>query len=386
MNIILVCSGTAGHINPALAIANELKNKQPDTKILFIGAGRDMENKLVPSAGYELINIKMSGLMRKPSPKMVVHNIRTVKNLLAAKKTITNIIRAFKPDVVIGTGGYVCYPVIKVAFKNKVPSVIHESNVSPGLAATMVSDIVDYMFTSFPGTEHKYKKPERVIHTGTPVLKLRNAEKQSSDVYRAANVSEKPLIVSFWGSLGAERMNAMMPQFIRLLIQDNKFRLVHAAGNTAEVEKIIENVKKRNDSDISNECSEVREYIDDMPAVLTAADIVLCRAGGATIGEIIAYKKPSVLVPSPYVSNNEQEENAKQLEKIGGAVVLQEKDCTGEILYNQVASILNDSQKREKMSEALSAINRPCAASSIAEHIISLANKRNSLVIKEEGS
>ena len=379
MNIIFVCSGTAGHINPALAIANELKSKQPEVNILFVGAGRDMENKLVPSAGYKLVNIKMSGLMRKPSPKMIVHNIKTVINLLAAKKAITGLMKDFVPDVVVGTGGYVCYPVIKAAKRIKVPSVIHESNVSPGLAAKMVSDIVETVFTSFPQTEKKFKKPERVIHIGTPVLSLNNTDKTEPDKINDTKGSDKPLIVSFWGSLGADGMNEMMPQFIRLLTKNGKFRLIHAAGTNAAAEKILEKIKNDDESENNHDCVEIREYIDDMPALLGDADIVLCRAGGATIGEIIAYKKPSVLVPSPYVSNNEQEENANQLKMIGGAVVLQEKACNGEILYNQVASILNDSEKRKEMSEALSTINRPCAASSIAEYIISLANKRNAL-------
>ena len=375
MNVLFVCSGTAGHVNPALAIANELKSKQPDVKILFIGAGRDMENKLVPQSGYELINIKMSGLMRKPSLKMVAHNIKTVKNLFLAKKTILEIMKNYKPDAVVGTGGYVCYPVIKAAFKIKVPTVIHESNVSPGIAAKMLSGIVDNVLTSFPDMEQKYKRPERVIHTGTPVLSLSNADECKSKEVIETKTSGKPLIVSFWGSLGAERMNEMMPEFIRLLIKDSKYRLIHAAGKADAAEWIKEKISKQSDSNSLSECVEIREYIDDMPVILSAADIALCRAGGVTIGEIIAHKKPSVLVPSPYVSNNEQEENARQLEKIGGAVVLEEKECNGEVLYNQVDLILNDVAKRKQMSETLSAISRPNAASDIAEHVISLAKR-----------
>ena len=376
MNVIFVCSGTAGHINPALAIANELKKKQPGAKILFIGAGRDIENRLVPVAGYELKNIKMSGLMRKPSIKMIAHNIKTVKNLVLAKKTILEIIENFKPNVVVGTGGYVCYPVIKAAHKSKIPTVIHESNASPGLTAKMVSSIADNVFTSFPGMEQKYKKPERVIHTGTPVLGMKNADGCGSKEIIEAKTSERPLIVSFWGSLGAEGMNEMMPEFIELLIKDSKFKLIHAAGNADAAERIKQQAIKQCDLSSLPEHVEIREYIDDMPIILNAADIALCRAGGATIGELIAYKKPSVLIPSPYVSNNEQEENAKQLEKIGGAVMLREKDCTGEVLYKQVALVLNDVEKRKTMSETLSAINKPGAAKNIAERVIALAEKR----------
>ena len=378
MNLLFVCSGTAGHVNPALAIAEQLKNKIPDAKILFIGAGREMENKLVPQAGYEIKNIKMSGLKRKPSLKMAAHNIKTIKNLFAAKKEIFEIMKNFKPDVVIGTGGYVCYPVIKAAFKLKIPTVIHESNVSPGLAVKMLSGIADNVFTSFPGTELKYKKPPRVIYTGVPVMpaadKGGEAGAQSS-VTAGGKTPSMPLIVSFWGSLGAERMNEMMPRFIDLLIKDGKYRHIHAAGNADSARRIKEEISLQTGVSCISEFFEIREYIDDMQTVLRAADIVLCRAGGATIGEITAHKKPAVLVPSPYVSNNEQEENAKQLEKLGGAVVLEEKNCDGEVLYNRVASILDDENKRKKMSEALSAMSRPHAASSIAEHVISLAKK-----------
>ena len=371
MNVVFVCSGTAGHVNPALAIANELKNEQAN--ILFIGAGRDMENKLVGAAGFDLVNIKMSGLMRKPSLKMIAHNIKTVKNLLSAKRAVLEIFDKFQPDVVIGTGGYVCYPVIKAASKRKIPAVIHESNVSPGLSIKLLSATVDNVLTSFPEVASKYKKPERVIYTGTPVLSKSIGEKKNPP--RETTASGKPLIVSFWGSLGARRMNDMMPQFIQLLIKDGSFRLIHAAGTAGDAERIKEKTHRLTGMDTLPDYVEVRQYIDDMPDVLSAADIALCRAGGATIGEIIAYNKPSVLIPSPYVSNNEQEENALWLEQIGAAVVLQEKNCNGEVLYKKAASILGDKSKCGEMSKALSTISRPDAASFIADYVISLANK-----------
>ena len=374
MNVIFVCSGTAGHINPALAIAEKLREKQ--AKILFVGAGREMENRLVPQAGYEIVNIKMSGLLRKPSLKMITHNIKTVKNLLSAKKMVLKIFKEFEPDIVIGTGGYVCYPVIKAAHKNKIPTLIHESNVSPGLSVKLLSAVADKVMTSFPGREFCYKRPERVVYTGTPVLSRKSAIGENKpEKNEDADKAVMPLIVSFWGSLGAENMNKMMPEFIRLLIKDGGLRLIHAAGNSQDAELIKKEVGRH--TDIDNYCRlvEIREYIDNMPELLSDADVIMCRSGGATIGEIIANTIPAVLIPSPYVSNNEQMENAKQLEKIGGAVVLEEKNCTGAFLFEQVTKIINDEKKRKEMSEALFSISRPDAAEYIADYIMSLAGK-----------
>ena len=363
MNVMFVCGGTAGHINPALAVAAELRKKDLDIKILFVGAGRDLEKRLIPDAGYELTNIKMSGLSRGLTPAKILKNIKTVKNLFFAKREAGKLMCAFKPDAVVGTGGYICYPVIKRAAEMGIPTLIHESNAVPGLAVKLLSAHADKTLVSFPGLEEIYKKPQRVVFTGTPV---RDGFKALSDGLGSA--SKKPLIVSFWGSLGAERLNEIMTQFIKLLSDKGDFRHIHATGRNGGAEKLKNSLLQIGVRDFED--IEIREYIDDMPTVMAAADIVLCRAGASTLAELTVMGKPAVLVPSPYVTNGHQEQNAEQLRKAGGALVLTEKECSGSSLYAAAESILKDRNKLQSMSKAQKAIGAPGAAERIAELIL----------------
>ena len=369
MNFIFACGGTAGHINPALAIAWQLKKAIPDANILFIGAGRDMENRLVPSAGYELINVKMSGLRRGFKPKDIIHNLLTAAKLVAAGLKIKRIIRSFKPNAAIGTGGYICYPVLRKAAKMGIPTIVHESNAEPGLTTRMLSGIVDRLLVSFPDLESRYKKPERVVFTGTPV---RWEPLAKGDENKQRTSDQKPLVLSFWGSLGAERMNEMMAEFISINLSTESFRHIHAAGMLSGVVEMNENLRKIGVADELPEWISICEYIDNMQSVMADADLVLCRAGGSTVAELISMRKPAVLIPSPYVSNNEQFNNAVEVCKAGGALMVEEKDCTGKLLYETVVSLLSDKEQRDSMAIAHETLDVPNAAQRIAELIISM--------------
>ena len=368
MRFLFACGGTAGHINPALSVAAVLQRMAPDVKILFAGAGRELENRLVPRAGYELVNIKMSGLKRSLSPDGIVHNVKTFRNLSAANAHAAAIIREFNPDAVVGTGGYICYPVLKTAAKAGIPTFVHESNAEPGLTTKLLSKNVDRVLVAFPGLEGKYRKPERVIFTGTPV---RNDFVVRSGTPERKTNGKDPQVVSFWGSLGAGRMNEIMVDFINLNIRQRQFLHIHAAGNKESLELMRKRLKTLGAPDTLPQGIEVREYIDDMPDVMAEADIVLCRAGGSTIGELTAIGKPAILVPSPYVTNNQQLKNASQVQKAGGAVMIPEKDCTGDILFDTVSSILSDRGRLASMSAAQKALGIPDSAAKIAEIIIS---------------
>ena len=370
MRFLFVCGGTAGHINPALAIAGELKKILPDCEILFVGSGRELENRLVPMAGFKIVNITMTGFARGFKPKQIKKNMGTVRNLVIAAKQSKNILRDFKPDVAIGTGGYVCYPVLTQAAKMKIPTLIHESNAVPGLTTKLLSSKVDKVLTAFEGMENQYKKPERVIMTGTPV---RGGFDHYS--YQQARtklgVDDRPLVVSFWGSLGAMRLNAIMPEFISLNAKGRTFNHIHATGGGDKgVEQFLDNLKAAGIK--VPEGTEIRPYIDDMPAVMSAADVVLCRAGASTLSELTDKGKPAVIIPSPYVTNNHQQRNAEQLEKAGGAVMILEKDCSGKKLYDTVAELLSDRDKLANMSKALKKMSVPNAANNIANMIISM--------------
>ena len=402
MNFILVCGGTAGHINPALAIANELRRQLPDSNIVFIGSGRDHEKLLIPKAGFELRNIRMSGLLRKVSPEGLLHNIKTVRNVVTAGNAAEKIINEIKPAVVIGTGGYICYPVLGRAAQMGIPTVIHESNAVPGLTSKLLSATVTKILISFPGTEKEYRKPERVVFTGTPV-RIGFAYDKDSDIkndHAAADASERnnenapesnlpenmpfggnefrqgkrPLVVSFWGSLGAEKMNDQMAGFISRNIEADLFDHIHATGRSGKA--LHDRLEQLGISESIPKWIDIREYIDDMPDVMSSADIVLSRAGASTIAELTVLGKPAVLVPSPYVPRNHQEENAKLLEKAGGAVLLLEKNCTGDVLFETVCSLLEDTDRLKRMSYAQKSLAARDATEKICEIIISLVKKR----------
>ena len=357
MRILFACGGTAGHINPALAIATQIRARMPDCRILFVGADRVMEKTLIPRAGFHVVNIKMSGLRRDFSLGMIKHNIKTIINLISADCKAANLIGRYRPDIVVGTGGYICYPVLKRAAKNKISTIIHESNATPGLTTKLLSSIVDKVLVSFPNQEKLYKKPERVIFTGTPIheeFRLANEKKAESATRK------KPLILSFWGSLGAEKMNEVIAEVIKLNADENLFDHIHAVGkkgNISDLERISTNTT-------------IKEYIDDMAKVMAEADLIICRGGGSTVAELMQLGKPAIIVPSPYVANNEQEQNAKKLEKAGGAIVLFEKHCNGEKLYKQIKSLLSEENKLKKMSENLKSFSVNDSTNNVVDIIL----------------
>ena len=377
MNVLFACGGTAGHINPALAIAEELRQRIPCVRILFVGAGNDMEKGLIPIAGYDLVNIRISGIKRGFSPNDLLYNLKTVRNLVTAGGETAKIIKEFSPSIVIGTGGYVCYPVLKKAAHMHIPTIIHESNAVPGLTTKLLSTIADKVLVSFPDIEDQYRSPERVIFSGTPV---RGGFKTLAEDAKTPISNRKPVILSFWGSLGAARMNETILEFIKLNAKRGEYKHIHAAGRLCDAEDMKRRLKCEYSLEELPPDIEIKDYIEDMQSVMAAADIVICRAGGSTIAELTAMGKPAVLIPSPYVANNEQEKNARQLEKAGGAVVLEERDCTGELLFNTVSMMLKDVNRMTSMSVAQKAIGVPAAAEKIADVIISMAEEgiRNS--------
>ena len=363
MRVLFVCGGTAGHINPALAVAGCLRRIMPEVKILFAATGRDLEKKLISAAGYDLINIRMSGIRRGISPGKIIYNIKTAKNLVAAGREAEKLMNDFMPDAVLGTGGYICYPVLIKAAKKGIPTLIHEANAVPGLTTKMLSARVDKVLASFKGQEMHYRRPGAVLHTGMPV---RENFQLPPDAAKKPAPDKKPLVVSFWGSLGAERLNEMIADFIKLNIKDGGFDHIHAAGTGSAV-KLIENKLKQPGAALNLPAGvEIREYIEDMPSVMAAADIVVCRAGASTIAELTLMGKPSVLIPSPYVTGNHQEKNAMELTKAGGALMLDEKMCTGASLYETVLTIISDKDKLNSMAAAQKSLGIPNAAEKIA--------------------
>lgn len=370
MRFILTCGGTAGHINPALAIAGRLRELMPDCEILFIGAEGKMETELVPREGYKMEALKITNISRGHSIEALKHNLNTLKNVALSTHEAKRIVREFKPDVVIGTGGYVCYPVLTAAHELGIPTVVHESNAVPGLTTKLLAERVDRVMVGFADSREAYRHPEKVEVTGTPVRGEFASYSKAQAKKELGLDPDEPLVVSVWGSLGAAHMNRIMGELITLLDARGEFRLIHSAGSMyfdGFMEKLEENAP-----DFARHGADVREYIYDMPRVMAAADLILCRAGASTLSELAYMGKPVILVPSPNVTNNHQEKNARVLEKAGGAKVFLEGEFDAQSLLDTVRELLGDEEKLAEMSEAMRSLAVPGATDRICDIILSL--------------
>ena len=371
MKFLFTCGGTAGHINPALAVAGAIKAAKPDSEFLFIGAEGRMETDLVPRAGYEIRTVRITNIHRGFSAEDIKHNLNTLKNVVTSTGEAKKIIREFQPDAVVGTGGYVCYPVLKAAHALGIPTAVHESNAVPGLTTKMLEGSVDAIMVGFEESRANYKHPERVVVTGTPVRgEFLNTDKLAAR--RALGLPEdKPLVASVWGSLGAGHMNEIMTDFIVRACANPFFGLIHSTGK-AWYKKMTETLEREKPG-YEKLGMDVREYIYDMPLVMAAADLVMCRAGASTLAELTAMGKPAVLIPSPNVTNNHQEKNARVLSEAGGAKLLLEPEFTADSLLGLVSELLHHPETFEDMSVKMRALGLPDATNRIAGIVLGLA-------------
>ena len=364
MNLIFTCGGTAGHINPAIAVANMIRERHPDCNILFIGAKGHMEEKLVPQAGYDLKCLEGSGLSRGKNLAAVKKNLHAVKCVREGVKACKKIFREFKPDVVIGTGGYASFPALYAAQSMGIPTCVHESNAVPGVTTRLAANKASRVLVAFEESVRHYKHPEKVEVVGMPVRR--------EFIFDTKEGARKELglsgfvVVSAFGSQGAKVMNEIIADMMPLEQADGfPFHHIHATGSFGK-----EWMPKRvmdNGVDWKNcPALDIREYIYDMPTVMAAADIVIGRAGSATCNEIGASGTPCILIPSPNVTNNHQEKNARVLEAAGAVVVL-EKDCTPGKLYELIRSLLADEDRRREMSRKLHMMVRLDSAERICD-------------------
>lgn len=375
MKFILTCGGTAGHINPALAVAGRLRELMPDCEILFIGAEGKMEMELVPREGYKIETLKITNISRGHSLEAIIHNLDTLKNVAVSTREAKRIMREFKPDVVIGTGGYVCYPVLMAASELKIPTAVHESNAVPGLTTKLLAEHVDKVMVGFEESRGAYHHPEKVEVTGTPVRGEFAAYSKALAKRELGLDPDEPLVVSVWGSLGAAHMNKIMGELITMMDDSRPFRLIHSVG-TRYFEDFMSALRQRA-PDFARFGADVRKYIYDMPRVMAAADLILCRAGASTLSELAYMGKPVIIVPSPNVTNNHQEKNARVLEKAGGAKVFLEGEFDAPALMDTVRGLLGDSAQLEAMSQAMLSLAVPGAADRICDIILSLPAKKN---------
>lgn len=373
MNLIFTCGGTAGHINPAIAVANKMRERHPDCKILFIGATGHMEEKLVPQAGFQLKCLPGSGLSRKLNLAGIKQNLHAMHCVQEAVKACKEIYREFRPDVVIGTGGYASFPALHAAQSLGIPTCIHEANAVPGVTTKLAANKADRVLVAFEESVQQYKHPEKVEVVGMPV--------RDAFIYTTREQARKELgldgfvVVSAFGSQGAKVMNETIADMMPLEQRDGfPFRHIHATGSFGKT--WMPQRVKDNGVDYENcPAIDIREYIYNMPTVLAAADLIIGRAGSATCNEIAAAGTPCILIPSPNVTNNHQEKNARVLESGGGAVVVLEKDCTPEKIYGIVTELLADADRRKEMSRCLHQMVRLDCTQRICGIVEELAKK-----------
>ena len=373
MKVLLAGGGTAGHINPALAIAGYIKNKRNDAEFLFIGNRGGMEQRLVPQAGFEIKSIKISGFKRSFSPKSMLENVKTVSRTFTSSREAKKIIAEFKPDICIGTGGYVSGPVIRTAAKMGIPCIIHEQNAYPGITNKMLAKSVKKVMLAIPDAKKYFDKNVDFVITGNPVRQeILTAKKEESR--KELGLDNRPVVLSFGGSLGARKINEAVADLVARSGIDGRYQHIHAYGSYGDWFPQLVEEKGTDIADCSN--LDIRPYIDNMPTCMAAADLVICRAGAITLSEIQAMGKPAILIPSPNVAENHQYHNAMALVNAGAADIIEEKDLTGAALMRKTDKMLLNPEKLEKYSEN----SRKMAITDANERIYSVVKKVLGLV------
>ena len=375
MNVIFTCGGTGGHINPAIAVANIWKERYPDSKILFIGGTEPMERELIPKAGYELISLPAHGIERGKSLKAMGRNVRALYCTASALLKCRKIMKKFKPDVILGTGGYASFPALMAGAQLGIPTCVHESNALPGLTTRMAAERVDKVLVCFPQSVGYYKDPKKVEVVGMPVRREFIYTKKT-DARKELGLDERPLVVSAFGSQGAKAMNEVTADLFRLEKEAGyPFRHIHAVGSFGWG-WMPDKVKEQGVDLEKNPHITMQEYIYNMPTMMAAADIIISRAGASSCNEIAASGTPCILIPSPNVTDNHQEKNARALSDKGAAELLLEKECTAQTLMDRITGLLEDKQRYDAMSRALLSMAVPDSAERLCDIMMELIRKK----------
>lgn len=373
MRILMTGGGTAGHINPALAIAAKIKRECPDAEILFVGARERMETTLVPAAGYPLKTVTVEGFQRKLSVKNVGKNLAAAYHAVTAGWEADKILRDFRPDIAIGTGGYVCGPVLRQAAKRGIPVIVHESNAYPGVTTKLLAKQAAAVLLPTESAKQYLPDGANLIVTGNP-LRQGFVSPDRDAARRELGVDDRPLVLCFGGSLGARPLNEAVAGVLRRNRDRNALQFIVGTGKGINHKRTLALLQEYG-VEPDGVHVRVRDYIDDMPRCMAAADLVVSRCGAMTLSELPAMGKPAVLVPSPYVAENHQFYNAMALVDRGAAVCIEEKDLTDERLWDTIESIALDDDRLARMSVAAAAAAVPDAADRIWQIIRQTLNK-----------
>ena len=367
MRIIVSGGGTGGHIYPAVTIANQIKEKQPDAEIIFVGTREGLESEIVPRYGYPIEFIEVAGFQRKLS----LDTIKSAFKLLAGLIDALKLIRRIKPDLVVGTGGYVCGPVLFLAALQGIPTCIQEQNAMPGVTNKILAHFVKKVFLGYQEAGKYFGGNSEKLFTGNPTRKEILEVSRSAAIEKLKLDPAKKTILVSGGSRGARSINDAMALVETSLAGRSDVQVIHITGETG-YEKFIGQVEK---NVLMSDNIKVFSYMHDMPLALAATDLAVFRSGAIGLAELMARGIPSILVPYPYATANHQEHNARAVEGAGAAVVILDKELTGEILLKQIESLLADESRLQKMKNAAKALGRPEAAEDIARKVLALLNK-----------
>lgn len=371
MRVLLTGGGTGGHINPALAIADIIKMNVPDAEIAFVGTERGMENRLIPKEGYPLYHIEIQGIRRSLS----LSNLKTAYLVMTSPHKAKKIIRDFKPDIVIGTGGYVCWPLLQAAASMGIPSMVHESNALPGVAVRQLQNKVDVILTNFEATAELLKAKDRIVHVGNPLRSgYSTVDKVTARRELGIPDSVRFVILSFGGSLGAPKLNEAAVDVMRGFSATREDVMHFHAGGSRGYENAMHLFSAYGLA--GNERLAVKEYIYDMPKFMAAADLVICRAGAMTLTELAQMKKSAILIPSPNVTDNHQYKNAKVLADANAAVLMEEKDLNAESITETVRRLADHAEERHMMEQNIAAFGREDVGKRIYEEIVRLIEEK----------
>ena len=366
MRAIIAAAGTGGHINPGLAIANKIMEKEKDSSIIFIGTNRGLETDLVPRSGYSLKTINAHGLERKITIQNIKNLFETYKSIKEAKE----IIKEFKPDILIGTGGYICVPTVIASKKLGIPVILHESNAFPGIAVKLFKNKADKILVGFKDAKERLDNKENVIVTGNPIKikKIDYTESQKEKIKTDLGLAlDKPVVLVFGGSQGAQSINR---SFIEIIVnkKNKNYQIMWAAG-PEQYEKIKEKLNEIN-IDINNiENAKIVPYIYNMEEVMNISDLVVCRSGAMTITEVSVVGKPAIFIPFPFATENHQEYNARVLEKVGAAKIILDKDINSELLGNTRNKIIKNKKSLEEMGKNAEKVTIPNVEENIYKEI-----------------
>ncbi|WP_031513422.1 undecaprenyldiphospho-muramoylpentapeptide beta-N-acetylglucosaminyltransferase [Desulfofalx alkaliphila] len=372
MRAIVTGGGTGGHIYPALAIAKGIENRYPGAEILYVGTNKGLESDLVPKAGYPFASIEVSGFRRKLSPE----NLKVLWQAGRGVFQAAQIVKKFKPHVVIGTGGYVCGPVVMSAALRGIPTLIHEQNALPGVTNRILSRFASRVAVTFEDSIKHFPNKAGVKLTGLPVRpEILNCNKE--EAYTKLGLQPgKPVLLVFGGSRGARRINMAMVKVVQVFSQRSDIQILHATGQVGYDEYLAE-VEKLGIALVNNGNITTVPYLYNMHHALAVSDLVVCRAGAATLAEITALGLPSILVPYPYAAENHQEHNARALVERGAALMIHDSELTGELLVKKIEELLLSPTKLKEMAEKSSFLGRPKALADIIELVDVITDKQS---------